>query len=83
MFAFESMLRKNRTIVTTSIEHITKHEEKLLKFYGGSPHRSRLMKLFKGSLSLQVYKVVVNSGAKSWFIFRRYNEFHTLFEKVS
>ncbi|KAL4236357.1 Serine/threonine-protein kinase Sgk1 [Mactra antiquata] len=29
-----------------------------------------------------VYKVVVNSGTKSWFIFRRYNEFHTLFEKV-
>lgn len=29
-----------------------------------------------------VYKVVVNSGTKSWFIFRRYNEFHTLYEKV-
>ncbi|XP_064604245.1 serine/threonine-protein kinase Sgk1-like isoform X1 [Liolophura sinensis] len=29
-----------------------------------------------------VYKVVVNSGDKDWFIFRRYNEFHSLYEKV-
>ncbi|XP_041358653.1 serine/threonine-protein kinase Sgk1-like isoform X2 [Gigantopelta aegis] len=29
-----------------------------------------------------VYKVVVNADGKSWFIFRRYNEFHTLFEKI-
>ncbi|XP_070194139.1 serine/threonine-protein kinase Sgk1-like [Littorina saxatilis] len=32
-------------------------------------------------LPQQVYKVVVNSGGKSWFIFRRYNEFHALHEK--
>lgn len=29
-----------------------------------------------------VYKVVVNSDGKSWFIFRRYNEFHALHEKI-
>ncbi|XP_050403575.1 serine/threonine-protein kinase Sgk1 isoform X2 [Patella vulgata] len=29
-----------------------------------------------------VYKVVVNAEGKSWFIFRRYNEFHTLHEKI-
>ncbi|KAG1692017.1 Serine/threonine-protein kinase Sgk3 [Nymphon striatum] len=27
-----------------------------------------------------VYKVAVNSGGKSWFIFRRYNEFNKLFD---
>lgn len=65
----------------TRVEHVTKHEEKMLKFYGAC-RRSRIWKLFKGGLSLQVYKVVVNQGPNSWFIFRRYNEFHTLFEKV-
>ncbi|XP_074642748.1 serine/threonine-protein kinase Sgk1-like [Tubulanus polymorphus] len=29
-----------------------------------------------------VYKVVVCSGGKTWFIFRRYNEFHHLYEKL-
>ncbi|GAB1610044.1 serine/threonine-protein kinase Sgk1-like isoform X4 [Argonauta hians] len=29
-----------------------------------------------------VYKVVVNSAGRTWFIFRRYNEFHSLYEKV-
>ncbi|GFO10847.1 serine/threonine-protein kinase sgk3 [Plakobranchus ocellatus] len=29
-----------------------------------------------------VYKVMVNSEGRSWFIFRRYNEFHTLYEKI-
>ncbi|XP_062589666.1 serine/threonine-protein kinase Sgk1-like isoform X2 [Saccostrea cucullata] len=29
-----------------------------------------------------VYKVVVNFGDFSWFIFRRYNEFHSLYEKL-
>lgn len=31
---------------------------------------------------VQVYKVVVNSAGRTWFIFRRYNEFHSLYEKV-
>ena len=31
---------------------------------------------------LQVYKLVVQVGNKTWFLFRRYNEFHTLYEKV-
>ncbi|XP_077991813.1 serine/threonine-protein kinase Sgk1-like [Glandiceps talaboti] len=29
-----------------------------------------------------VYKVVVNRGGKTWFIFRRYNEFHRLHETL-
>ena len=29
-----------------------------------------------------VYKVVINAENKSWFIFRRYNEFHSLHEKI-
>ncbi|XP_059149488.1 serine/threonine-protein kinase Sgk1-like isoform X2 [Physella acuta] len=29
-----------------------------------------------------VYKVIVNCEGRSWFIFRRYNEFHTLYEKI-
>ncbi|XP_076439808.1 serine/threonine-protein kinase Sgk2-like isoform X2 [Babylonia areolata] len=29
-----------------------------------------------------VYKVVVKVGGNSWFIFRRYNEFHALHEKI-
>ncbi|XP_071119571.1 serine/threonine-protein kinase Sgk1-like [Haliotis cracherodii] len=29
-----------------------------------------------------VYKVVVNANEESWFIFRRYNEFHSLYEKI-
>ena len=33
--------------------------------------------------AIQVYKVVVNAGEHSWFIFRRYNEFHSLYDKVS
>lgn len=81
MLALESMLIGQHASV--HIESISKHEEKFIKFYGSSPHRCKLWKLFKGGLSLQVYKVVVNSGSKSWFIFRRYNEFHTLYEKVS
>ncbi|CAG5116668.1 unnamed protein product, partial [Candidula unifasciata] len=28
-----------------------------------------------------VYKVIVNCDGRSWFIFRRYNEFHALYEK--
>lgn len=38
--------------------------------------------LIKFAFPLQVYKVVVNTGEQSWFIFRRYNEFHGLYEKV-
>ncbi|KAK0069704.1 serine/threonine-protein kinase Sgk1-like isoform X2 [Biomphalaria pfeifferi] len=29
-----------------------------------------------------VYKVIVNCEGRSWFIFRRYNEFHSLYEKI-
>ena len=29
-----------------------------------------------------VYKVVVHSGSSSWFVFRRYAEFHKLFESL-
>ncbi|KAK6640980.1 Serine/threonine-protein kinase Sgk3 [Polyplax serrata] len=29
-----------------------------------------------------VYKVVVHSGTSSWFVFRRYTEFHKLFESL-
>ncbi|CAH1788131.1 unnamed protein product [Owenia fusiformis] len=29
-----------------------------------------------------VYKVVVTHAGKSWFIFRRYNEFHSVYEKL-
>jgi len=68
--------------VVAGIEHLSKHEEKLLKVHGSARSRGRIWRLFHGRLSLQVYKVVVNNGARSWFIFRRYNEFHTLFEKV-
>ena len=45
-------------------------------------HGGGVWKALKGVFSLQVYKVVVNNGTKSWFIFRRYNEFHSLYEKV-
>ena len=45
-------------------------------------HGHSVWKALKGVFSLQVYKVVVNNGTKSWFIFRRYNEFHSLYEKV-
>ena len=31
----------------------------------------------------QVYKVVVDYGGRTYFIFRRYNEFHHLYERVS
>ena len=31
----------------------------------------------------QVYKVLVQVPGKSWFIFRRYNEFNTLHDKVT
>lgn len=29
-----------------------------------------------------VYKVVVHSGTSSWFVFRRYAEFHKLYESL-
>lgn len=29
-----------------------------------------------------VYKVVVHSGSANWFVFRRYAEFHKLFESL-
>lgn len=45
--------------------------------------QSNLMGIIKYVLPLQVYKVVVNADNKSWFIFRRYNEFYQLHEKVS
>ena len=45
--------------------------------------QSNLMGIIKYVLPLQVYKVAVNVDNKSWFIFRRYNEFHQLHEKVS
>ena len=44
--------------------------------------QSNLMGIIKYVLPLQVYKVVINTENKSWFIFRRYNEFHQLHEKV-
>lgn len=39
--------------------------------------------LTQNLFTLQVYKVLVRSGDKNWFIFRRYNEFYNLHEKVS
>ena len=45
--------------------------------------KSNFWGIMKYVFPLQVYKVMVNNGTKSWFIFRRYNEFHTLHEKVS
>ncbi|CAG2219522.1 SGK3 [Mytilus edulis] len=44
--------------------------------------QSNLMGIIKYVLPLQVYKVVVNADNKSWFIFRRYNEFYQLHEKI-
>ena len=44
--------------------------------------QSNLMGIIKYVIPLQVYKVVINAENKSWFIFRRYNEFHSLHEKV-
>lgn len=44
--------------------------------------QSNLMGIIKYVIPLQVYKVVINADNKSWFIFRRYNEFHSLHEKV-
>lgn len=34
------------------------------------------------SKKFTVYKLVVQVGCKTWFIFRRYNEFHGLYEKL-
>lgn len=48
----------------------------------GLSSRKRFLNAMSRLLPQQVYKVVVNSGGKSWFIFRRYNEFHALHEKV-
>ncbi|XP_059149487.1 serine/threonine-protein kinase Sgk1-like isoform X1 [Physella acuta] len=41
-----------------------------------------LNKLINKIITPQVYKVIVNCEGRSWFIFRRYNEFHTLYEKI-
>ena len=30
----------------------------------------------------QVYKVAVETNGRKWFVLRRYNEFHTLYDKV-
>ena len=49
----------------------------------GMSSRKRFVNAMCRLLPQQVYKVVVNSGGNSWFIFRRYNEFHALHEKVS
>jgi len=68
--------------LSTQIHSLSKNEEKQLKCAGFKQTKSVIWKIFRGGVSLQVYKVVVNNGSKSWFIFRRYNEFHTLFEKV-
>lgn len=69
--------------LSTQIHSVSKHEERVLRLSGYSKRNKNVFwKIFTGGLSLQVYKVVVNNGSKSWFIFRRYNEFHTLFEKV-
>ncbi|XP_060069915.1 serine/threonine-protein kinase Sgk1-like [Ylistrum balloti] len=38
--------------------------------------------VMKQLFSLQVYKVLVRNGDKSWFLFRRYNEFYGLHEKI-
>lgn len=34
------------------------------------------------SFAAQVYKVVVKTPLRSWFVFRRYNEFHALHNEV-
>ncbi|KAK7488519.1 hypothetical protein BaRGS_00020304 [Batillaria attramentaria] len=44
--------------------------------------KKRFLNVMTRLLPQQVYKVVVNSDGKSWFIFRRYNEFHALHEKT-
>lgn len=42
---------------------------------------SEIWDIEKGS-KYTVYKVVVHAGSTSWFIFRRYAEFHKLFESL-
>ena len=69
--------------LTVTLEAITDHSKKIVKSKRLSFVQSNLLSLMKSVFPLQVYKVVVNFGDHSWFIFRRYNEFHSLHEKVS
>lgn len=69
--------------LSVSLEAITDHSKKIVKYKRLSFVQSNLLSLMKSVFPLQVYKVVVNFGEESWFIFRRYNEFHSLHEKVS
>jgi hypothetical protein len=68
---------------SVTLEAITDHSKKAAKSKRLSFVHNNLLSLMKSVFPLQVYKVVVNFGDQSWFIFRRYNEFHSLHEKVS
>ena len=36
----------------------------------------------KRKIHFKVYKVAVEANGRKWFVLRRYNEFHTLYDKV-
>lgn len=70
-------MKSDETATKVELKDMKKKLHSSVGKHGGS-----VWKALKGVFSLQVYKVVVNNGTKSWFIFRRYNEFHSLYEKV-
>lgn len=57
--------------------------KKIVKYKRLSFVQFNLLSLMKLVFFFQVYKVVVNFGEEFWFIFRRYNEFYSFYEKVS
>ena len=70
-------MKSDETLTKVELKDVKKKLHSSVGKHGGG-----VWKALKGVFSLQVYKVVVNNGTKSWFIFRRYNEFHSLYEKV-
>ena len=76
-------MKSDETATKVELNLVHKDDKDVKKKLQSSVGKHSVWKVLKGVFSLQVYKVVVNNGTKSWFIFRRYNEFHSLYEKVS
>lgn len=75
-------MKSDETATKVELNLVLKDDKDVKKKLQSSVGKHSVWKVLKGVFSLQVYKVVVNNGTKSWFIFRRYNEFHSLYEKV-
>lgn len=76
----------DQDLIITLVPHLSEQstdKKGLQKMENFKKSRSGLWKVMKHIFSLQVYKVLIRNGDKCWFLFRRYNEFYGLHEKVS